>query len=667
MRLNRKWLYLGGLITILTLLLTLTWVLPAGAVGTLDDGELSADKSFVSPTLGDTAEDIKARTVAVTVTNSALTSSNTIDGDSKTAQVVLTVVTADADAITPTTTPLLIVDLNAAPGTSTSTNTEVSVNTLGSGHFPILGDLEIVGKFDTASGTDADTFKASDLGTPRIRNHAQGIIEIPVLGIIPSTNALTRKIELSYTTSDTETALVNIQGDSANFDLLAVENVNAQGTYSADFVVREPADVTLDPVSGVHHEQHEISSGLRGYVKYDDARITEFFTTYDAATGTLSGPIDFTKNKIKESPDSSEGEQNYFFARVPHPPIRENGSTAENITREDDIVETPVDHITAYITGNSDNNTETAAAATQGIIKFGYSDDASGDQTFAGFPGGYYELDYVGSDNFYAVVEHGPIALGTALENDIDDMTADTNSTLAVGDIWVTLPTPDGDTDLTGNSEDEGATVNQGTGDYLALVSIDGDGTNCDHCRLRFGVVTGSPATGSGATAVAAKTNEPLPARFSVLGVTYMGSKEKVTIPDGLHNDNGTGTNNDTHTFIRKLDAAPTSATAITIDPTVAGTPTITATNITVVEVNGRDVTFQLVASEIDGGADPVQKTSSHSFLINYPRQVGSLPQNALIPADSSPRPIIAISEQSRVSHHLQQRHPARGSRRQGA
>ena len=49
MRLNRKWLYLGGLVTIMTLLLTLTLVLPAGAVGQLDSGSLDTDDGYVSP------------------------------------------------------------------------------------------------------------------------------------------------------------------------------------------------------------------------------------------------------------------------------------------------------------------------------------------------------------------------------------------------------------------------------------------------------------------------------------------------------------------------------------------------------------------------------------------------------------------------------------------
>ena len=67
MRLNRKWLYLGGLVTILTLLLTLTLVLPAGAVGRLDSGELSSGVTYVSPTLGDDDPEASRRRPAATI------------------------------------------------------------------------------------------------------------------------------------------------------------------------------------------------------------------------------------------------------------------------------------------------------------------------------------------------------------------------------------------------------------------------------------------------------------------------------------------------------------------------------------------------------------------------------------------------------------------------
>ena len=79
MRLNRKWLYLGGLVTILTLLLTLTLVLPAGAVGTLDQGNISVDKDYVSPTIESGSDmGLKARTIMVTLDNEDLNSTQSV-------------------------------------------------------------------------------------------------------------------------------------------------------------------------------------------------------------------------------------------------------------------------------------------------------------------------------------------------------------------------------------------------------------------------------------------------------------------------------------------------------------------------------------------------------------------------------------------------------------
>ena len=75
MRLNRKWLYLGGLVTILTLLLTLTLVLPAGAVGQLDRGSLDTDDGYVSPDPDVEDGDM----IEVTLTNADLDRVSTVE------------------------------------------------------------------------------------------------------------------------------------------------------------------------------------------------------------------------------------------------------------------------------------------------------------------------------------------------------------------------------------------------------------------------------------------------------------------------------------------------------------------------------------------------------------------------------------------------------------
>ena len=92
MRLNRKWLYLGGLVTILTLLLTLTLALPAGAVGTLDQGNISVDKDYVSPTIESGSDmGLKARTIMVTLDNEDLNSTQSVRKGGDEGPVTITV------------------------------------------------------------------------------------------------------------------------------------------------------------------------------------------------------------------------------------------------------------------------------------------------------------------------------------------------------------------------------------------------------------------------------------------------------------------------------------------------------------------------------------------------------------------------------------------------
>ena len=94
-RLNRKWLYLGGLVTILTLLLTLTLVLPAGAVGQLDRGSLDTDDGYVSPDPDVEDGDM----IEVTLTNAGLDITSTVENDGDFGPVTLdgrSMVTASA-------------------------------------------------------------------------------------------------------------------------------------------------------------------------------------------------------------------------------------------------------------------------------------------------------------------------------------------------------------------------------------------------------------------------------------------------------------------------------------------------------------------------------------------------------------------------------------------
>ena len=83
------------------------------------------------------------------------------------------------------------------------------------------------------------------MGSPVVRNQADGIIDIPVRATIEAGETIT----LTYDTSPQETALLNVSGDSGNFDLLAVESPSGpSGDYSAAVVAAE--DVVIHMSSG---------------------------------------------------------------------------------------------------------------------------------------------------------------------------------------------------------------------------------------------------------------------------------------------------------------------------------------------------------------------------------------------------------------------------------
>ena len=350
MRLNRKWLYLGGLVTILTLLLTLTLALPAGAVGQLDPGNLSTDDGYVSPS--DDGDDM----IEVTLSNSGLDINETVEKDGDFGPVTLTVA---GGGITAVQYSSVTVDLK----TSGSTNSLLAVDfddDMVADVLPITGDVSI----DYGKGTDSRV-TSGQVGAPSVRNRADGIIEFPINGDL----AGGATIVLSFETSPQETGLLNVSGDSGNFDLLVVEDpAGPSGDYSATVMASEAVAISM--TGGIVHEQHPVPSGLSGYVEVDDEEITKFYT--DATTSTALA--------IPEGGMSSGS----LYVQVAKPPIR-----------NDNFVGVTVDNSTLTIdTSASDPRT--------GLVKL---DVISGQN----FNDDDIEISYFGSDSFYIEVDHGPI------------------------------------------------------------------------------------------------------------------------------------------------------------------------------------------------------------------------------------------------------------------
>ena len=683
MRLNRKWLYLGGLVTILTLLLTLTLALPAGAVGTLDEGSLSTDVDYVSPDTKKlpTPTDINdphPRAVKVTLSNVDLDSTMSvgIDGDFEAVKLTFP---DDVDPLSVSAIRLNIVGIpgdGATPGRGfgePSDSVLVTLPTKPDGTnlpddadsdpdyvpavklLPIIGDVTI----DTSrGGTLAAT--ARKVGTPVVINASTGLIEIPVIArLLDATDddgdgTVADEIYLSYNTSLQQTALVNIQGDTANFDLLTLEETGAPGDHTASFVVAEPSAVTMNNDSVVQ-EQHEIETGLRGYIEVENERIDQFYGDYDRTTGGLTvGDYedDLAGGILTDGADVAGLENgDVFYARVANPPIRD-GRDAE-APNDDPEVTYPND------IRHDDTNLEVALVdAEQGVLSFTVDSDSA---PFGGFPGGDFEVDYFGSDSFSFVVDHGPIQVdwnGDGEVDETDDLLSAVNLGGPTGNadgIQITLPTPDGDTIINADN-------------MFKLISIEDDGTNCVRCVVRLGVNTGPD-----------KRDDPvaLKSRFSVLGISYSGS-ERVRIDNGLDFVADSEPDEKRYSVFSRVlasapvydeddvgnetDIRPIGVSGQLID--VNGTPTpigLTDSNISVAlddgaqRVNGRTVYFRLDRSALletdldaDTTGDQLATTLHYTFDITYTRQVGAVPENALNPKEKV-RPIVAVAAGSRA------------------
>ena len=475
MRLNRKWLYLGGLVTILTLLLTLTLVLPAGAVDHLNNGSLATDVDYVSP---DTTNlDADDRMIEVTLTNDSLDDTITVEEDGDFGAVSIEVI----EVISPRTTTEITVEID-----SPADQSPISVH-LPEGISFAFANVGAILPVTGALVVDSDetaTVVANALGTPRIINAVKGLIRIPVSDDLEVGDM----IVLSYETSPQETALANVGGDSDNFDVLAVEEVGGPADYIADFEVAGQVTIRMHSdvggnASTIVHEQHSVPSGLQGNLVIEDEEISNRYSDADA---TMLIEDDTTTTAVNEA-DLDAGAM--FYIRVANPPLRDRdgeggGGLADNPSDVD--VRDPDFEVTEITN------------AVQGIVKLTVSSGRmlEEDETV--------EIDeYRGSDSFYIEVNHGPI----------QGMTAPIDRA-ALNNIIVVPSSTDALAD---------------SGDVLALISIgEGVDTICDDCRVRLGVVTGD--TGR------AEDDEDavdLPGRISVLGINYEGS-ERINIGGAL-------------------------------------------------------------------------------------------------------------------------------------
>ena len=538
MRLNRKWLYLGGLVTILTLLLTLTWVLPAGAVDHLNNGSLATDVDYVSP---DTTNlDADDRMIEVTLTNDSLDNTLTVEEDGDFGAVIIEVIQDISARITGEITVEIDSDADQSPIEVVLPDGITIANV--SAILPITAALVV-----DSDATDNRRIENA-VGTPRIINAVKGLIRIPVSDDLRDGDT----IVLSYETSPQETALANVGGDSDNFDVLAVEEVGGPADYIADFEVAGQVTIRMHSAVGgnastIVDEQHSVPSGLQGNLVIEDEEISN---RYSDAAATMLIEDDTTTTDVNEA-DLDAGVE--FYIRVANPPLRDrdgegDGGLADNASDVD--VRDPDFEVTEITN------------AVQGIVKLTVSSGRmlEEDETV--------EIDeYRGSDSFYIEVNHGPI----------QGMTAPIDGA-ALNNIIVVPSSTDAPAD---------------SGDVLALISI-GKGVDsiCDSCRVRLGVVTGD-------TQRAEDDEDPvdLPGRISVLGISYEGS-ERISIRDDLEvNDTFQGTLDFNPVNVAGINVNDDGDHIIDGQDIKVIRDTLAAgDSINIVSVDGRIVTFQLAA-----------------------------------------------------------------------
>ena len=188
------------------------------------------------------------------------------------------------------------------------------------------------------------------------------------------------------------------------------------------------------------------------------------------------------------------------------------------------------------------------------------------------------EVSYRGSDSFDITLEHAPVQT---------DLTADTDMKFAVPS----------DTSIPASFDD-----------YFVIVK---GGDEPEDGKVTIGVIVGEGDDDE-------DLDEPLPGHITVLGVSYDGS-ELVTV---------TAVDSDGN-FEVTLDSEPQDADDIRI---VSG-------NVSVVSVDGYDVTFRARGTLM----------ADDTFEVAYTLGVTQDPRNALLP-DEDARPIIQVGPNSRIT-----------------
>ena len=265
MKKTRSWFYLGPIAITILLLSLLLWLVPAlSGASLLSDGQLSTDKTVVSP---DTANVTSgSRQVTVTLTNVALdvTDSVTTGGGFSPPRI-----TVPAGGLLAGDTFRIFINTLTGDAVRATIVLPAGVTT---------GDLLPLVAADGSAATASDItisgetgFTAGQISVSELISGATGSIRFVTSEAIAGLSTFV----INFSTSPQEAALANVKGDGVgtalpdNFDLVVVESsAGPAGSYAGSFQIAD--SVVIDIGTGLRvlntptHEQHDVPQGLQG-------------------------------------------------------------------------------------------------------------------------------------------------------------------------------------------------------------------------------------------------------------------------------------------------------------------------------------------------------------------------------------------------------------------
>ena len=316
---TRTWLF-PGIAALLALLLgvlalSLLWGTLAGAATALSDGVVTTDREFVSPDSTNIAS--ADRAVGVTLTNLDLniaqyvgtgpggeTTSLDLDNNGEFDNDDVVLIRMDGFVFQGDTFRVRLDD-GAIPDHPYT----IIIAAIPAGALTTADQLPMVGSDGVSAATVADVrivneedaIAGVDIGPDEVS--VSSLLDAPNGRIVFRADTDINAGEtfgIRFVTSAQETALVNVKGDAANFDLLLVEDpAGPAGEYDASFVVADSIIIDMGLAAGtsalntITHEQHDVPAALRGNVLFVDepqTSGTDIFTGGATFDITLDNP-----------------------------------------------------------------------------------------------------------------------------------------------------------------------------------------------------------------------------------------------------------------------------------------------------------------------------------------------------------------------------------------